>query len=292
MSIDVLQEKIRKTKNPSMIDLALRSSDLPAYLLEEEGRVCAAYGRFCRELIGQLKGFVPAVRVSFTAFAILGPDGLRELQSVLSAATSAGYYVALEAPYILSPMMAQATAEAMWGENAIYPCDGLIVSSYAGSDVIKQFVPYVKNYKKDLFSVVRTSNKTAPEIQDLMTGSRLVHAAAADLVNRFGADHVGKFGYSRISAVAGANSAESLRTLRMKYPKLFLLVDDMDYSGCNAKICSSAFDKFGHGAVICAGPTVTAAWQQEESDGRDFAAQALEAAERMKKNLTRYVAVL
>ena len=193
MSIDVLQEKIRKTKNPSMIDLALRVSDLPAHLLEEEGSACAAYGRFCRELIGQLKGLVPAVRVSFTAFAILGPDGLRELQSVLSAASSAGYYVALEAPYILSPMMAQATAEAVWGKNAIYPCDGLIVSAYAGSDVIKQFIPYVKDQKKDLFPVVRTSNKTAPEIQDLMTGSRLVHAAAADLINRFGADFVKLF---------------------------------------------------------------------------------------------------
>ena len=292
MSIDVLQEKIRKTKNPSMIDLALRASDLPAHLLEEEGSISTAYGRFCRELIGQLKGIVPAVRVSFTAFAILGPDGLKELQSVLSAASSAGYYVALEAPYILSPMMAQATAEAVWGKNAIYPCDGLIVSAYAGSDVIKQFIPYVKDQKKDLFPVVRTSNKTAPEIQDLMTGSRLVHAAAADLINRFGADFVGKFGYSRISAVAGANSAESLRTLRTKYPKLFLLVDDIDYSGCNAKICSSAFDKFGHGAVICAGPTVTAAWQQAESDGRDFVGQAEVAAERMKKNLTRYVTVL
>lgn len=292
MSIDVLQEKIRKTKNPSMIDLALKISDLPPRLLEEEGSAAAAYGRFCRELLGSLKGLVPAVRVSFTAFALLGPDGLNELQSVLTAASSAGYYVALEAPYILSPMMAQATAEAVWGDCAIYPCDGLIISSYSGSDIIRQFAPYVKDKKKDLFPVVRTSNKSAPEIQDLLTGTRLVHAAAADLVNRFGADNTGKFGYARISVVAGANSAESLRTLRTKYPKLFLLVDDMDYSGCNAKICSNAFDKFGHGAVVCAGPTVTAAWQQTESNGNDYLEQAIAAAERMKKNLTRYVTVL
>lgn len=292
MSIDLLQEKIRKTKNPSMVDLALKISDLPPYLLEEEGSAAAAYGRFCRELLRDLKGSVPAVRIGFTAFAILGPEGLEELKSVLSAAASAGFYVILEAPYILSPMMAEATAEAVWGENAIYPCDGLIISAYPGSDIIKCFLPYVKDGKKDLFPVVRTSNKSAPEIQDLLTGTRLVHAAAADLVNRFGADAVGKFGYSRISVVAGANSAESLRILRGKYPRLFLLIDDMDYSGCNAKICSCAFDKFGHGAVVCAGPTVTAAWQQAESDGRDYLQQALAAAERMKKNLTRYVTVL
>lgn len=292
MSIDILQERIRKLKNPSMVDLALKACDLPPHLMEEEGSVAAAYGKFCRELIGALKGTVPAVRVGFTAFALLGPDGLKELRSVLETAAAQGMYVAMEAPYILSPMMAEATADAVWGENASYPCDGLIVSSYAGSDVIKQFVPYVKTQKKDLFPVVRTSNKSAPEIQDLLTGSRLVHGAAADLVNRFGAECVGKFGYTRISIVAGANSTESLRTLRNKYPKLFLLVDDMDYSGCNAKICSYAFDKFGHGAVVCAGPTVTAAWQQAQSDGKDYLEQAVAAAERMKKNLTRYVTVL
>lgn len=292
MSIDVLQEKIRKTKNPAMIDLALKSSDLPPNLLKEEGSAAAAYGRFCRELLEELKGTVPALRVSFTAFAVLGPEGLKELQSVLKAAAATGYYVALEAPYILSPMMAQATAEAVWGENPMYPCDGLIISAYAGSDVIKQFLPYVQDKKKDLFPVVRTSNKTAPEIQDLLTGSRLVHAAAADLVNRFGADNAGKFGYARISVVAGANSAESLRALRLKFPRLFFLVDDMDYTGCNAKICSNAFDKFGHGAVVCAGPTITAAWKDQQTDGRDFAVQAIGAVERMKKNLTRYVTVL
>lgn len=292
MSVDVLQEKIRKTKNPSMVDLALKVSDLPAHLLEEAGSAAAAYGCFCRELISALKGIVPAVRVSFTAFAVLGAQGLDELRAVLAAASSAGFYVALEAPFILSPMMAEATAEAVWGSDALYPCDGLIVSAYPGSDIFKTFVPYVREQKKDLFPVVRTSNKTAPEIQDLLTGSRLVHVAAADLVNRFGADNVGKFGYARISVVAGANSAESLRTLRMKYPKLFLLLDDMDYSGCNTKICSHAFDKFGHGAVACAGPTITAAWKQAESDGHDYLEQAVAAAERMKKNFARYVTVL
>ena len=292
MSIDVLQDKIRKMKNPSMVDLALNTADLPAHLTAEEGSVCAAYGRFCRELLEKLKGTVPAVRVGFTAFAVLGPDGLNELVRVLKTAKELGYYVALEAPYIISPMMASSVAEAVFGAQALYPCDGLIICSWPGTDLLKPFLPYAREGKKDVFCVVRTSNKSAPELQDLLTGSRLVHAAAADLINRFGADNTGKFGYARVSVMAGANSAESLRNLRMKYPRLFLLVDDMDYSGCNAKICGNAFDKFGHGAVVCAGPTVTSAWKAAEIDGADYLDQALAAAERMKKNLTRYVTVL
>ena len=292
MSIDILQDKIRKLKNPAMVDLALAASDLPGTLLEQEGSAAKAYGRFCLELLENLKALVPAVRVSFTAFALMGSEGMEQLTKVLNTAKNLGYYVALEAPYILSPMMAQATADAVFGENALYPCDGLILSSYPGSDVIKPFLPYVKDGKKDIFPVVRTSNKTAPEIQDLLTGSRLVHAAAADLINRFGGDNTGKNGYSRVGILAGANSADSLKTLRTKYPRLFILVDDMDYSGCNAKICGNAFDKLGHGAVVCAGPTITMAWKLNDMEESSYLDQAKVAAERMKKNLTRYTTVL
>lgn len=292
MSIDVLQDRIRKLKNPSMIDLVLKAADLPPHLTQQEGSAAKACERFCREILETLKGTVPAVRVSFTAFALLGAEGMDALTAVLNTAKEQGYYVALEAPYVISPMMAEAVAHDLLSADARYPCDGAIICGYAGSDVIKPFLPYVKEQNKDLFPVVRTSNKSAPEIQDLLSGSRLVHAAAADLINRFGADNVGRSGFARVSIVAAASSAQSLKNLRSKYPRLFLLLDDMDYSCCNAKICSDAFDKFGHGAVVCAGPSVTAAWQQAESDGTDYLDHVKAATERMKKNLTRYVTIL
>ena len=291
MSVDVLQDKIRKAKNPAVVDLSLNLSDLPPHLLAEDTAV-KAYGRFCRELLDGLKGTVPAVRLGFTAFSLLGQDGLQLMADILQKAKNLGYYVILEAPYVLSPMMAAGVAEAVFGLHPLYPCDALIVGTYPGSDVIKPFLPYVKEGKKDLYCVVRTSNKSAPEIQDLLSGSRLVHLAAADQINRFGAELTGKFGYARVGVMAGANSADSLKNLRTKYPRLFLLVDDMDYSGCNAKNCSYAFDKFGHGAAVCAGPTITMAWKSAQSDGSDYLEQALAAAERMKKNLTRYITIL
>lgn len=292
MSIDILQDKIRKLKNPTVLDLGLPVGELPAHLMEEEGSAGAAYGRFCRELLTALKGTVGAVRVGFTVFSLLGPEGISQLARILKEAASLGYYVVLEAPYVLSPMMAGAVAEAVFGPDPVYPCDGLIMTSYPGSDVIKPFLPYCTGQKKDLFLVVRTSNKTAPEIQDLLTGSRLVHAAAADFINRYGSDNVGKSGYARVSVLAGANSEQSLKNLRGKYSRLFLLLDDMDYSGCSARICASAFDRFGHGAAVCVGPTITCAWMKAETDGRDYLLHAAAAAERVKKNLTRYTTIL
>ena len=288
MSVDILQEMIRKTKNPSMLELAIPLSDLPPQFAQD----ASGYGAFCRELMDGLKGTVPSVRVSFSAFAILGHDGLYQLSETLKSAAELGYYVCLDAPEILSPTAAKITAEAILGEGSIYPCDGLVISGYLGSDVIKPFLPYCKKEKKDIFVVARTANKSAPELQDLLAGTRLVHTAAADHVNRYGADTAGKSGYTRVGLLAAASSAESLRTLRTKYPKLFLLLDGFDYPNANAKNCSFAFDKFGHGAAACGGTGITAAWKKAESDGSDYLDHAKAAAERMRKNLTRYVTVL
>ena len=292
MAIDVLQEKIRKTKNPSVLELALSVSDLPPHLLEEEGSAGKAYARFCREMLEHLKGTVPAVRLSFTAFALLGHDGLYQLTETLKRAGELGYYTILDAPELLSPATAKHTAELIFGADTLYPCSGLVIGGYLGSDIIKPFLPLCKKEKKDLFIVTRTANKSAPELQDLLAGSRIVHVAAADHVNRYGADTAGKFGYTQAGLLAAASSAESLRSLRSKYPKLFLLLDGYDYPNANAKNCSHAFDKYGHGAAACGSTGITAAWKDAESDGRDYLDHAKAAAERMKKNITRYITVL
>ena len=126
----------------------------------------------------------------------------------------------------------------------------------------------------------------------MLTGGRLVHAAAADVVWRYAEPVVGKCGYSQLGAVAAASSAQSTQTLRSKFPKLFLLLDGYDYTNANAKNCSEAFDRFGHGAAACASSSILAAWKEGESDGTDYLAQAEQAALRMKKNLTRYVNIL
>lgn len=291
MSIDLLQEKIRKRKNPSVIDFGIQWSSLPPHLLEQEGSRVKAYGRFCRELMETLKETVPAVRFGFDAFALLGGEGIALLQDLLREAGEMGYYVLLDGPQILSPWAADRAAETLIGGTE-YTYDGLVISPYIGSDAIKPFLPFCKDGEKDLFAVVRSANRSALELQDLLTGSRHVYGAAAEIVNRFGETILGKCGYSRIGAVASAGAPEGLRTLRMKHNRMFLLVDGLDYPSGNAKNCSFAFDRFGHGAVVCAGPSVTAAWMEEESDGSNYLELALQSAERMRKNLTRYVTIL
>lgn len=288
MSIDKLHDKIRKMKNPSMLDLTVPADAIPAHI--DQGSATENYAAFCRELMNGLKDTVPAVRFRFDAFALMGAQGLTTLSALLNDAQQLGFYVLLDAPGILTPEDAQMTADVIWG-GQIYPCDGLLISPYIGSDAIKPFLTYCKA-DKDLFVVVRSGNKSAMELQDLMTGTRLVHTAAMDIVSRYGETIFGKNGYSRVCACVSAGAPNSIRAIRNGYKYTYLLVDGLEYPSGNHKNCSYAFDRFGYGAVVCAGTSITAAWKENGTDGTDFVAQAVEAADRMKKNLSRYVTIL
>ena len=288
MSVDVLQEKIRKTKNPAVVTVEAFADWIPPQLLEENGMI-AACEKLYLELFSGLKGHVGALRFGFGSFALLGVEGLLLLSRLMLEAKRQGYYLILDAPEALSPMAAKNTAVALAGDESDYPCDAVVVSAYLGSDILKAYMPLCKE-GKSLFAVVRTANKSAPEVQDLLSGGRLVHTAVADIINRQGESKTGKYGFSQLGALASASSADSLRSLRGKYPKMFLLLDGYDYPNANAKNCSFAFDKLGHGAAACAGASVIAAWKENETD--DYVTAAVEATERMKKNLIRYVTIL
>lgn len=288
MSVDILQEKIRKLKNPSVVDFTLLPGLIPAQVTENAGSLCDAWCGYCKTLLHGLKNIVPAVRFGFGSFALMGAAGIDALEQLLSVAHDCGFYVLLDLPELNSPTAAQTAAQLLSG----WHYDGVVINPYLGSDVIRPFVSLCKQEKKSLFVIARTSNKSAMELQDLLTGSRLVHSAVADIVSRHGEGLVGKSNYSQVGIVAGAGAAGSLRSLRSKYNKLFLLLDGYDYPSGNAKNCSYAFDKLGHGAAACAGSSILGAWQEENEDASDYVGAAVRAAERMKKNLLRYISVL
>ena len=286
MAIDKLQNEIRRLKNPSMIAFDLDKTLIPPSFLETATGVSKAYLLYAKVVLTALKDIVAAVRFGFGTYAAMGIEGLEVLKSLLNFSAELGYYVLLDAPESYSPQTSAHLAEVL---PETWTFHGLLLSCYLGSDGIDPFVGWLKDTEYDLFLALRTANRSAPQIQELLTGTRLVYTVAADMAKRLGQEYITRCGYSRIAGVGPATSAESLRNLRSKYPAMFLLIDGYDYSGANAKNCSAAFDGLGHGAIACGGESILGAWKQEDGDP---VALAVQAAERMKKNLTRYVTVL
>lgn len=308
MSIDVLQERIRKLKNPVMVGLDPYLPILPPHIVseafEEHGQTlrgaAAAYYRFCSELIDRLAGLVPAVKIQSACFEALGADGIEQMQRISKYAKERGCYVLIDSMRGDVGGVAEIYAQAMFGtvpvgetQHSLYDCDALTLNPYLGSDGVKPFLPYCKHDGKNIFLLLKTSNKSSREVQDLLSGDRVVYTAMADLAMRWSEGLFGKNGYSEIGAVVGATFPQTMKLLREKYDRLFFLVPGYGAQGGTAKNVQFAFDRFGHGAIVTASRSILCAWMKTpESDGTDFADRAADAVQKMKNDIAKYVVIL
>lgn len=309
MSIDILQSKIRKLKTPIMVGLDPTRTLIPPELLADcEARLgvglealAEGYCLFCKGILDALKKTVPAVKVQSACFEALGWQGVKVMQEVLAYAKKQGYYVLLETMRSDVEHIAALTAESVFegldigGERTFpYPCDGLVLTGYLGSDGVKPFLPHLQQAEeaacKNLFIVLRSSNRSAVEVQDLLSGDRVIYRAMADLAQRWNTERVGKFGYGELGAVVAAQSPLALQELRKRYDKLFFLVPGLGAQGGAAKHAAYAFDRLGHGAIVCVSRSVIGAWQ--ELAGMDYPEAAQKAVEKLKSQLSDHIMVL
>lgn len=298
MSIDVLQAKICKLKNPAIVGLDPTRQVVPPHLLEGAAgleELASAYETFCLELMEALAGRVAGVKVQSACFFALGEPGVSAMRRVMAYAREKEFYVILDAMSALAGPGAEAFAQAVFAkpeEGGVFQADGVTISAYLGGDSVKPFLPYCKSGEKALFAAVKTPNRSSVEIQDLLTGGRLVYTAMADLVSRWGSGLWGKQGYSQVAALIGAGHPEVLRSLRSRYERVFFLTSGYGVQGGTAKSVSGAFDRLGRGAAVSASRSISGAWQKAETDGRDYVDRAVAAAEKMKRDIGKYVTII
>lgn len=307
MSVDALQDRIRKLKNPVMLGLDPYLPILPQHIVKDafdaHGQTlhaaAEAYYRFCTELLDRLAELIPAVKLQSACFEALGAEGIAQMQRISSYAKARGYYVLIDSMRGDVGSVAEIYAQAMFGgvcvgetSHKLYECDALTVNGYLGSDGIKPFLPYCKREGKNIFVLLKTSNKSSREVQDLLSGDRVVYTAMADLVLRWNEGLFGKNGYGEICAVVGATFPQTMKLLREKYDRLFFLVPGYGAQGGTAKNVQFAFDRFGHGAIVAASRSIICAWQRMGSDGTDYLDHAEAAARKMKADIGKYVVIL
>lgn len=302
MAIDSLQERIRKTKNPTMVCLCPTYEALPEAVRQAYDKTpsgaAGAYESFCRGILDALQGLVPAVSVVSGAFSALGAEGIAAMQRILAYARGLEYYVMLDLMRADLFSAAEDLAAACFGQAAAdqyrfapYACDGVLSTAYLGSDAIKPFTQYCSS-GSNVFLIARSSNKSAREVQDLLSGDRVMYQVMADLAMRWSGECFGRSGYSEIGLAVGATNPAVLKRLREKYDRLFFLVPGYGAQGGTAKDVCGAFDKFGHGAVVLAGRSIACAWQKHGGAGEDYAQCAQEAAIKMRGLLAAYVTVM
>lgn len=284
MFIDKLIDNIKKYDNPTVIGLDPKLEYIPASIrnnaLKEYGEGLAgaaeAIINFNKRLIDAVCDIVPAIKPQLAYYEMYGYEGVKAFTATTEYAKSKGMLVIADGKRNDIGSTVEAYSSAFLGKVSIenrdvpvFDTDALTVNPYLGIDGIKPFLNDCINYQKGIFILVKTSNKSSGQLQDLITqDGKHIYEKIAELVDEWGNELVGKNGYSSVGAVVGATYPEQAKKLRSIMKKAYILVPGYGAQGGTARDAANAFNSDGLGAIVNASRSIMCAWKAERWSGK------------------------
>ena len=271
--IDELIDKIKETKNPTVLGLDPRYEIIPECIKEKYGKDLEGYAKasteFCKKLIDETYDIIPAVKLQLAYFEMLGPSGLQAFNEIGKYAKEKKVIVMADAKRGDIGSTSQAYSNGFLGrtsideiEEKVYDVDFMTLNPYMGTDCVKPFINDCKKYNKGVFILVKTSNKSSGELQDLkLESGQKVYERVASLVEGWGEELRGKYGYSSVSAVVGATYPEQLREIRKMAPHTYFLIPGYGAQGGKAEDIALGFDENGLGGIVNASRSLMGAYK-------------------------------
>ena len=274
---DRLGAAIEDKGNPIVVGLDPRLDSLPPFLVQAcqatYGRTPRAAGealwQFNRTIIDAVHDLVPAVKPQLAFYERYGIEGTKAFVRTVQYAHEAGLVVIGDGKRNDMGSTATYYAEAYLGAPAVegaefhgdYSVDALTVNAYLGSDGIQPFVDCAERYGTGIFVLVKTSNPSSGDLQDLVVEGQPLYEHMGALVEKWGQPNRGALGYSAVGAVVGATYPEQGRRLRELMPHTWFLVPGYGAQGATAADVAGCFDAAGRGAIVNASRSVIFAYR-------------------------------
>lgn len=235
-AMDKLINKIKQMDNPTVIGVDPKYDMIPNIIKQKYDQTIEGMAKACtefnKELINATYDIIPAVKLQLAYFEKLGIAGMESFKQTCEYAKEKDMIIMSDAKRgdIGSTCSAYSASyigrvETPNGKEKIYDTDFITLNPYMGTDSVNPFIEDCKNYNKGAFIIVKTSNKSSGELQDLkLENGKTVYEEVAMLVEKWGEDLRGEYGYSSISAVVGATYPEQLKSLRKLAPHTFFLI--------------------------------------------------------------------
>jgi len=288
MITDKLIDKILKTEAPICAGLDTHLGVMPPSFIkaidENNLQECAdkTY-EYNKILIDTLCDLVPSVKLQIAYYEKYGAPGLETYAKTIQYAHQAGLIVIADVKRGDIGSTCTAYASAHLGSD-IFNADFMTVNPYFGTDGMQPFLDECRKSDKGLFVLVKTSNPSSAELQDLVTQSgEKVYEKCADLVINWG-NEPGKYGYNSIGAVVGATHKEEGIALRKRMKNTFFLIPGYGAQGAGADDIAGMFDNNGIGGIINSSRGIIGAWQIDKTE--DFAKAAYTATKLMKQDIS------
>ncbi len=273
---DRLQKRIKET-SPVCVGLDPMVSSLPEGITKDAEGV----QKFCFGIIDAVKDITSCVKLQMAYFELLGWKGMKVFFEVSAYAKAAGLIVIADGKRNDIGSTCEAYADAYLGKES--PIDALTVSPYLGSDGIRPFMKRCAENDKGIYVLVKTSNPSSGELQDLPVGDEALHEHLAQIVESWSTELLGKGNISSMGAVVGATYPEEMKYLRTLMPHVPFLIPGFGAQGGTAKDVAAGFLSDRTGAVVNSGRSILSAssgknWQAAAHDAASAMADALGAA--------------
>ncbi|MCL2062012.1 MAG: orotidine-5'-phosphate decarboxylase [Firmicutes bacterium] len=294
---DTLIEKIIQTKNPVCVGLDTAFEYLPDAMRKNcttLSDAAQAITEFNLRLIERLKDVIPSVKVQAAYYEMYGVPGMQAFSDTLQAARKAGLIVIADAKRNDIGATASCYSAAFLGETDVnglklnaFSSDFLTVNAYLGADGIEPFLKHCRQNNKGIFVLVKTSNPSSGQLQNRkFENGETLFETVADLVEEWGADTVGKYGYSRVGAVVGATHPNEASILRKRLKHTLFLIPGYGAQGGSADGLSVCFDGRGLGGIVNNSRGILCAYKSDAYKGLNYIDAAYAAVEDMQKDIT------
>jgi len=305
MFIDVLIKKIKEKNNPSVVGLDPKIEYIPSFIKEEafkkQGKTLKgaanAIFTFNKYIIDAVYDIVPAVKPQLAYYEMYGLEGLKAFYETCRYAKEKGLLVIADGKRNDIGSTAESYSAAFLGktkiedtEEAAFDVDALTVNPYLGIDGIKPFIEDCDKYNKGIFILVKTSNKSSGQFQDIITETgKSMYEIVAQHIEEWGRDLKGEYGYSSVGAVVGATYPNQAKILRKILKSAYILVPGYGAQGGTAKDVASSFNPDGLGAIVNASRSIMYAykserWKEKYTEEKFYEASRAEAL-RMKEDI-------
>ena len=297
MVIDTLIDKIIEKQNPTALGLDTRLEYLPDEMMADYDPDDIDYKdvgklilEFNKALIDELKDIVPCIKVQIAYYEMYGHHGMKAYYKTVDYAKKKGLTVIADAKRNDIGATCTAYANAYLGTTPIinknaFDADFVTVTPYLGSDGVMPFIDVCKESGKGIFVLVKTSNPSSGELQDIMVDTKPLYEIVGQKVAEWGSGLIGRYGYSSCGAVVGATYSGQAKSLRRQLPGVFFLIPGYGAQGASGKDIVSSFDERGLGGIVNASRSIICAHKKGKYEGMNFLKAARTAALDMQADI-------
>lgn len=282
--IDKLHETVLR-KGPVCVGLDPREAMLPDCLKKQDISMGEKLFEFNRKIIDAVYEECACFKLQIACYEAFGIDGLKGYSKTVKYIKDKGLISIGDIKR--GDISSTADMYAKGHFQGDFEVDFITLNPYMGEDAVSPYYKYLEKGDKGLFVLIRTSNQSSKDFQELSVEREAMFYKVAESVKKWGEPFMGKSGFSALGGVVGLTYPKEFSKIKERSSQVFYLIPGYGAQGGTGKDAARILGKEMCGVINASRSIIGAHKGVDETD--TFAACALEAVKSMKEDICKWL---